>query len=152
MTGVRPEPDEHDLWPAEAPVAEAMASLDLAAPPVAPPARLWARIDAALGREEAAGKGVAVSRLAEGRWRQIAPGVQMKRMWDKRTMLLRCEAGAFVPDHEHRTMEHALVLSGDLVSEFGTFHAGDYHGIPAGGTHNSWTTRTGCVVLVQYAA
>jgi anti-sigma factor ChrR (cupin superfamily) len=152
MNAGRPPKGDEDLWPADAAGQEAMASIDLAVAPVDPPPGLWARIEQALGLEEAQATGVEVSRIGEGKWREIAPGVQMKRMWDKKTVLLRCAPGAFIPDHEHPSFEHALVLSGDLISEFGTFHEGDYHGVPAGGTHQAWTTRTGCLVLVQYAA
>lgn len=151
MTAKRPT-EPQVPWPTDEAGEMAFASLDLAAPAGPPPAGLWAKIEQAMGLDEAAAKGVAVARFGEGKWRQIGPGVQMKRLWDRRTILLRCEPGARVPDHEHPSFEHALVLSGDLVSEFGTFHAGDYHGVPAQGSHQAWITRTGCVVLVQYAA
>ncbi len=138
------DPDASDL---------ALASLDLAQAPVEPPPGLWAAIEARLAAEPAAlASALVAERLTEGRWRQLAPGVRYKRMWSSRTLLLECEPGAVVPDHEHPTYEHALVLSGDLISDLGVFHAGDYHGVPAKGRHSPWTTKTGCRVLVQYAA
>jgi anti-sigma factor ChrR (cupin superfamily) len=124
----------------------ALATLGLAAPPMAPPTGLWARIEAAIAPL------VAVERFAEGRWRDLAPGVRYKRLWSSRTLLLQCQPDAFVPEHEHASYEHAVVLSGDLVSDQGTFHAGDYHGLPQGMIHKPWTSRTGCLVLIQYAA
>jgi anti-sigma factor ChrR (cupin superfamily) len=100
MTAKRPvEPQAPG--PTDETAALALASRDLAAPAPEPPPGLWAKIDQAMGLLEAAAKGVAVARFGEGRWRQIGPGVQMKRLWDKRTVLLRCEPGARVPDHEH---------------------------------------------------
>jgi anti-sigma factor ChrR (cupin superfamily) len=138
----RAKPDDLDLGPEE----RALASLDLAMPPVAPPAGLWARIDAALE-----GPAVSIQRFAEGRWRKMAPGVRAKRVWAD-TLLIECQPGASIPDHPHKSFEHAVVLSGDLVSDRATYLAGDYHGTPEGGSHEVWTTRTGCLVLVQYAA
>jgi anti-sigma factor ChrR (cupin superfamily) len=74
----------------------------------------------------------------------------MKRLWNASTYLLRCEPGATVPHHEHKSFEHGVVISGDLVSDTGSYGPGDYHGTPAGGHHDVWRTRGGCVVLIQY--
>jgi len=120
-----------------------LAGLDLAMPAGEAPARLWNRIARDL-------EGVDGKRLNEGDWREYAPGVEWKRMWDRRTLLLRCRPGSVVPDHEHRAYEHTLVISGDLRIEGLALGPGDYFGTPAGGTHPEWTTRKGCVVLVQY--
>lgn len=125
----------------------ALASLDLAAPAMAPPAGLLARVEAAIDADAP----FVAQRLDGGRWRTLGPGVQMKRVWE-RAFLLKCEPGAVVPDHDHPSFEHALVVSGDLISEMGVFGPGDYHGVPAGAKHRPWTTKAGCVVLVQYAA
>ena len=120
-----------------------LAGLDLAMPSGDPPGRLWTRIARDL-------EGVDEMRLDEGRWRDYAPGVQYKRLWDRNTVLLRCEPGSWVPEHEHRTFEHTLVVSGDLVIGEESYGSGDYFGTPAGGTHPTWTTKKGCVVLVSY--
>lgn len=125
----------------------ALASLDLAAPVMEPPKGLWSRIDAALAAEANS-----LHRFAGGRWRQLVPGIRYKHLWDKNVMLLECQPGAVIPDHKHRTEEHVVVLSGDLVSANDTYLPGDYHITPAGGTHPAWTTRTGCIVLVRHAA
>jgi len=126
-----------------------LASLDLAMPAGEPPGALWARIAGSL--EGATGARIDV-RLDQGRWREFAPGVMYKRLWGRDTVLLRCAPGAWVPAHEHRTFEHTVVVSGDLVIDDETFGPGDYQGTPAGGTHPNWTTKTGCVVLVHYEA
>lgn len=125
-----------------------IAELDLAMPPLDPPSGLWARIADDLAP---APRGPRV-RLAEGRWRTLSAGVQVKRLWGREGFLLRCEPGAVVPPHDHAAFEHATVIAGDLVSEGETFGPGDYLGTPAGGAHEAWTTRTGCIVLVAYAA
>lgn len=139
-----------DPWFVSEAADQALASLDLAAPPVTPPEGLWGRIAEALAPADSR-LPVVVQLLPGGRWRTLGPGVRMKRLWE-RTYLLQCEPGAVVPDHDHPSFEHALVVSGDLVSEFGTFGPGDYHGTPKGSEHAAWTTRSGCVVMVQYAA
>ena len=128
------------------PVERALASLSLAAPPIAPPPGLWARIAGELGGPSAVPAGIEVGRLAEGRWRRLAPGVEIKPLWGKRTFLIRCEAGATVPEHRHRSYEHTLILSGDIEGRHGP---GDYLGAPEG-RHEAWSTRAGCLVLVQY--
>lgn len=125
-----------------------LASLDLAMPADEPPDALWARIAGSLAGD----KGHVGMRLNEGRWREFAPGVEYKRLWSKNTLLLRCAPGTSVPDHEHRSYEHAVMVSGDLVIDDQVYGPGDYQGTPPGGTHPIWTTRKGCVVLVHYEA
>lgn len=129
---------------------EALSALALAAEPMTPPQDLWAKIAGTLAAPDSRTP-VVVQLLPGGRWRRLAPGVRMKRLYE-RAYILQCEPGAVVPDHEHPSFEHAVVISGDLVSEFGTFGPGDYHGVPEGSNHAAWTTRGGCVVMVQYAA
>ncbi|HEX7947010.1 MAG TPA: cupin domain-containing protein [Phenylobacterium sp.] len=141
MSGKREQPP----WFADEETDQLLAGLDLAMPAGEPPRRLWARIAADL-------EGVDGVRLDAGRWRDYAPGVKYKRMWGRQTFLLRCEPGAWVPEHEHGSYEHTVVISGDLVIDDRSYGPGDYQGTPKGGTHPRWTTRTGCVVLVQYEA
>jgi len=132
-------------WFVDEEVDQVLADLDLTLPAGDPPARLWTRIARDL-------EGVDGPRLEDGPWREFAPGVDYKRLWDRNTILMRCKPGAWVPEHEHRTYEHTLVVSGDLTIADQTYGPGDYLGTPAGGTHPRWTTKAGCVVLVQYAA
>ncbi|MGZ5986946.1 MAG: cupin domain-containing protein [Caulobacteraceae bacterium] len=140
-----------EQWIEPTPEERAMASLDMAVPAVTPPASLWARIEARLAAAETIGvPAVAMERLEEGRWRRLAPGVRMKKLWGERTLLIECEPGAVVPAHRHRSFEHSLILSGDVTSDEGDYSAGDYQGMPAGSQHGAWSTRTGCRVLIQY--
>ena len=126
-------------------------SLDGAA--ATPPASLWARIEERLAAAELTSVStLALARFGEGRWRQLAPGVRMKKLWGAHTMLIECEPGAVVPAHRHRTFEHSLILSGDVTGDEGDYGPGDYQGMPAGSQHGAWSTRTGCRVLVQYDA
>jgi len=141
-------PADADLFEASA-VEQALASLSLAAPPIEPPAGLWAKIAGKLGSAGPFPAGIEVAPLAEGKWRQLAPGVEIKPLWGKRTFLIRCQPGAVVPRHRHRTFEHTLILSGDIAAPHGDFGPGDYLGNPEG-WHEAWSTKGGCLVLVQY--
>lgn len=126
-----------------------LAGLDFAMPAADPPVSLWARI---AGGMEGLDLSNTEIRVGEGAWRPYAPGVQYKRLWTRETYLLRCEPGAVVPDHEHRSFEHTVVVSGDLVIDGTTYGPGDYLGTPTGGSHPNWTTKAGCIVLVHYEA
>jgi anti-sigma factor ChrR (cupin superfamily) len=139
-----------EKWVFDPVTDEALADVDFAMPAGDPPPAIWARLAKDLEAPHALEGGLVVNLFEDGRWRELAPGVRMKRMWDKRTFLLRCEPGSSVPAHEHRAFEHAVVISGDLVSNLGVYGPGDYHGVPTGGVHDAWTTRGGCVVLIQY--
>lgn len=139
-----------EIWQDASPMEAARASLDMAAPAVEPPAGLWARIERSLAANDISVAEQALEPYESGAWRKLAPGVRIKRLWGKRTLLIECEPGAVVPAHHHRTFEHSLVLSGDVTSDEGDYRAGDYHGMAAGSDHGAWTTRGGCRVLVQY--
>ena len=143
---------DKERWVIDEESDRALASIDFALPAEEPPPGLMARVERDLQAPHPLEVGLIVSRMDEGRWRPLAPGVEVKRLWDSRTFLMRCEPGSTVPAHEHRAFEHTLVVSGDLVSNLGTYGPGDYHGVPSGGTHDAWTTRTGCVALIQYEA
>ena len=126
-----------------------LAGLDLAMPTEDPPGRLWSRIAASM---EGADLANIELRLPEGRWRDYAPGIRFKRLWTRDTYLLECEPGTVVPDHEHPSFEHTVVVSGDLTIDGVVYGPGDYVGTPKGGTHPNWTTKAGCIVLVHFEA
>ncbi|MFI4950678.1 MAG: cupin domain-containing protein [Caulobacterales bacterium] len=144
---------EAGAWTEPTAVERALGSLDMAMPQVEPPAGLWARIEARLEASQPIRRlGPEVERYEGGTWRTLAPGVRMKRLWGKRTLLIECQPGAVVPAHRHRTFEHSLILSGDVTGDEGDYQAGDYQGMPAGSHHGAWSTRGGCRVLIQYDA
>lgn len=130
-------------------VEDSLAPLSLAAGAVSPPPGLWNRIETAIGSEKEALEGRAITELAEGDWFSVAPGIDGKIMWNGRTTLLRCAAGAILPDHMHDDDEHLLVLSGDLVIGGRTFGGGDYIRSRRGFDRFLHMTRTGCLILTQ---
>ena len=115
------------------------------------PARpgLWQRIEAAVDDADTTGRPATVIRREEG-WRQYSRDVQIKRLWDQNTFLLRCAAGGVLPAHKHRRFEHCIVLEGDMIVAGETYRSGDYHGVPTHVAHNEITSRTGLLMLVRY--
>ena len=86
----------------------------------------------------------------QGKWLRYRPGVEAKRLWNRRTIMLRCRPGAVLPAHDHDEDEHIVVISGDFVVGGRSFGPGDYHRSLAGNAHGDAFTRGGCLLLVQY--
>ena len=126
-----------------------LAPVALALPEAAPGEALWQRIEAAIESEHRPSSGRKVIRREQG-WRQYSPDVQIKRLWDRNTFLLRCDPGGVLPPHEHRSFEHCIVIEGDMIVGGETYRAGDYHGIPANVAHGEIRSRTGLLMLVRY--
>ena len=139
-----------DLSPLDAfGLEERLAPVAMAFPQ--PPARpdLWRRIEAAVDAAEACGPPAIVVRREEG-WRQYTRDVQIKRLWDDNTYLLRCAPGGVLPPHKHPRFEHCVILEGDMVVSGETYRSGDYHGVPAHVAHKEISSRTGLLMLVRY--
>lgn len=128
------------------------APLTGAAGEIAPPAGLLDRVLDALRDESREHEGKFSQAAGEGQWIPYKPGILAKRLWNRRTVMLRCRAGAVLPAHDHGEDEHIIVISGDFVIGGRTFGAGDYHRSPKGRAHGDAFTREGCLLLVQYAA
>lgn len=126
---------------------EALAAVALAMPERRPSPKLWRRIEAAIDSEEAGGF---VNVRREDGWRQYSRDVQIKRLWDDNTFLLRCAPGGVLPAHKHPRFEHCVVIEGDMIVDGETYRSGDYHGVPAHIGHNDITSRTGLLMLVRY--
>ena len=96
-------------------------------------------------------------RAEEGKWEPLVPGIERKVMYFDRarkrvTLLIRAQAGAEFPAHEHDDDEESYVLSGDLSFDDLVLNAGDYHLARAGERHPVGRTRGGCMLLVTAAA
>ena len=129
------------------PFEEMLAPLALAFPERQLPADLWGRIEAAV---DAAERSAFVNLRREDGWRRYSRDVQIKRLWDENTFLLRCAPGGVLPAHKHPHFEHCVVIEGDMIVDGETYLAGDYHGVPAHIAHNEITSRTGLLMLVRY--
>jgi quercetin dioxygenase-like cupin family protein len=135
-------------------VAEA---LPLAAPDLAPQPevrqRLMDRIgaSAAPAREARPTMGTLV-RPHDTAWETPIPGVDIRPLLGKKTMLVRMAPGTYLPEHEHRYGEQCLVLEGSIRSDDMEAHAGDFTYMPAGSTHSTLYSETGCLLLITYTA
>jgi anti-sigma factor ChrR (cupin superfamily) len=82
-----------------------------------------------------------------------APGVEVRRLLGRKTLLVRMQPGAVFPEHEHAQVEQCYVLEGSVTDSDGvTVHAGDFICMPAGITHRPIHTATGCVFLIAYTS
>jgi anti-sigma factor ChrR (cupin superfamily) len=94
-----------------------------------------------------------VVRSGEGAWRTLpAPGISLKVLRDDKetgesTALLRFQAGARFPAHNHPGGEQIFVLEGDLKIGGERLRAGDYLYTPPNGKHAA-STEGGCLFLV----
>jgi hypothetical protein len=127
-----------------------MAPLTATAGEARVPPHLLGRVVAAIEAEQREFAGKAALEAWEGKWLRYRPGIEAKRMWNRRTIMLRCRPGAVLPAHEHGEDEHIVVISGDFVVGGRSFGPGDYHHSPAGNAHGDASTRGGCLLLVQY--
>lgn len=127
-----------------------MAPLAGMAGEIAPPPGLRDRVLTAAmlaGTFEAGGK--QLTPFSSGNWRNVFPGVDMKRLWARGPKLMRCAPASIIPAHEHEGHEHLVVLSGDFLLEGRRFCLGDHLFSPRGTWHDVGTTETGCVLLIH---
>jgi len=113
-------------------------------------ARLLERISASrIPKEE-----MKLVRSGDSPWVALAaPGVEVRRLLGRKTLLVRMQAGAVFPEHEHQQVEQCYVLEGSVTDSDGvTVHAGDFICMPAGITHRPIHTATGCVFLIAYTS
>jgi anti-sigma factor ChrR (cupin superfamily) len=133
---------------------ETVEALPLAAPEVAPRPEVRMRL-----MERIAGKATpAASKATMGtlvrpgdtEWANAAPGVEIRPLLGKKTMLVRMAPGTYLPEHEHRYGEQCLVLEGSIRSDDMEAHAGDFTFMPAGSTHSQLFSESGCLLLITY--
>ena len=130
--------------------ARLLAPLAMASPGIGPPDTLWTRIGRAVDRAEADLPQTVEERLEGGSWREIAPKIEIKQLWDDKTFLVRCGPGGVYPGTPHRLFEHCLIIQGDMLVGEQTYQVGDYHGVPAETAHGAFSSRTGLLMLVRY--
>jgi anti-sigma factor ChrR (cupin superfamily) len=108
----------------------------------------------ARGGAEVLAAGVIVDRGAGGKWRRVGlPGVMVKTLFSDRragreTLLVKCEPGAYIPEHGHGGIEELLVLEGDLTVGETRLGPGDYFRAMPGSAHGDVRSPSGCVCLL----
>jgi mannose-6-phosphate isomerase-like protein (cupin superfamily) len=120
-------------------------------------ARLLERIAASRGAAalgDSAKAGMKLIRSGDSPWIAFpAPGVEVRPLLGRKTLLVRMQPGAVFPEHEHRQVEQCYVLEGSVTDSDGvTVNAGDFICMPAGITHRPIHTATGCVFLIAYTS
>jgi anti-sigma factor ChrR (cupin superfamily) len=120
--------------------------------PVAPPADLWAAIEAGIDGNDLSPENLRIDLFPSGIWATTGIGVRTKLIWDGRSMLIECEPGASIPQHEHWAEERILVISGDVCFADRCYGPGDTIAMHKGSFHGETTTRTGCLFLLSYVS
>ena len=87
-------------------------------------------------------------------WTEAKPGVHVRWLYrspgdDKRTGVVRLEAGARTAPHEHPDLEQIYVLSGAFHDGKRLLSTGDHCVRPPGAVHSAFSEH-GAVVLVIY--
>lgn len=87
-------------------------------------------------------------------WEDLRPGVEAAWLYHDeasgaRAALLRYQAGATVPEHEHLGHEHIFVLRGAQSDGQRTYPAGTFTIFPPGLSHQI-TSTDGCIVLAVW--
>jgi anti-sigma factor ChrR (cupin superfamily) len=89
-------------------------------------------------------------------WQSLStPGVSLKALRSDRetggsTILLKFEAGASFPAHNHPGGEEVYVIEGDIKLGKHELNAGDYLYTPPEGKHAA-VSKNGCLILVSVA-
>lgn len=126
-------------------------------PREAPPAGMFASIEARIAEAKAALPGTVTMRAATYDWQPVSEGIDQAILWvnekAKRTsFLIRMQPGASYASHEHEDDEECLVIEGDLVFGDLVLEAGDFHFAPRGRTHPPAYSPSGCLLFVTAAA
>jgi hypothetical protein len=94
-------------------------------------------------------------RGGDGKWIEIAPGVQFKLLHDDgrvRSFLLRLAAGARLPAHSHSADEACIVVEASARLGDVEVQAGDFHLACEGSVHGEVTSRTGALLFLHGAS
>jgi hypothetical protein len=127
-------------------------ALPLGAPDVAPRRELRQRLMDRIGAPPKPKKPTigTIVRPADTAWTIVTPGVEMRPLLEKKTMLIRMAPGSSLPEHDHEFGEQCLVLEGSLRAGAAEAHAGDFTFMPPGSRHGQLFSETGCLLLITY--
>jgi quercetin dioxygenase-like cupin family protein len=135
------------------PAIAAMIAQALPAPALAAEAR--ARLKA---RVLERASGIHVVRAEEGRWIDVWPGIQIKRLrpaeagHGRETSLWRLAPGSVIPAHRHDDDEECLVLEGSIEQDGIRYSAGDYLHARKGSLHGPLCAPAGALLLIRSRA
>ena len=130
-------------------------ALKPAVPPVAMRARVLARIAHDAEADALQGRAIVTVPASNEGWADLAPKVRGKRVYTDgvaESWLIRLQAGAHAPSHDHPAAEECLVLEGSIrYLEGSTLHAGDYEMVRPGAHHSELVSDTGALLFLRYA-
>jgi anti-sigma factor ChrR (cupin superfamily) len=119
-------------------------------------ARIKARVFERIGKTEqlsAPGRPGFIDVLAEAGWQVLAPGVEMKVLFEDQTArswMVRLQAGSELPPHEHdEGQEECLVLEGDVWLDDRQYGPGDYQIAQRGTWHGRVRSDGGCLLFLR---
>jgi quercetin dioxygenase-like cupin family protein len=119
-------------------------------------ARIKARVlerTAAAAQSMPAGRPGFIDVLAGAGWRVLAPGVEMKVLFEDnaaRSWMVRLQPGSELPPHEHdEGQEECLVLQGDVWLDDRQYGPGDYQIAQRGTWHGRVRTDGGCLLFLR---
>ena len=149
-----------DLRAEASPLDESdLAFLAEALTPIAPDDRVRRRIlsqvlaRVALASNAGSAPGEVLTVRADGGdWVAIAAGARQRVLHDDgrfRTLLVRLEAGANLPPHEHPVEEECFVIEGDIWLSGEHMTRGDYQRVAAGIPHLGIRSEGGCLLHVR---
>lgn len=126
-------------------------------PQEAPPAGMFAGIEARIAAAKAALPGTVTMRASAYEWQPISEGIDQAVLWvnekaNRKSLLIRMEPGARYESHAHEDDEECLVIEGDLVFGELVLKAGDFHFAPKGRTHPPAYSPSGCLLFITAAA
>lgn len=109
-------------------------------------------------QEVAKQTGFSIVRTNDSEWVEAMPGAYYKILHDDGngfdgllSYLFKLDAGFTMHGHGHPFDEETLMLEGDLTMGNITLHKGDFHFAAAGVTHDSVSTKHGCIAFLRGA-
>jgi len=117
---------------------------------------LRARVMARVARDAMDAQLIQTIPAGDEGWAELIPKVHGKRVYTDgvaESWLIRLEAGARAPAHDHPAPEECIVLSGSVRYVGGsTLHAGDYEVVQPGFHHTELVSDAGALVFLRYGA
>jgi len=121
--------------------------------PVAPTSALQTRLFEKIGsiRESKPKPETKIVHPEDGEWVERSPGIKIRFLHGRRTMMVRMDAGARLDTHTHAMDEQCLVVEGIVHQADGLIaHPGDYIFMAKGTTHPPLFSETGALFLIAY--
>jgi len=116
-------------------------------------ARVLERVSAAAQAPQQQGRPGFIDVLADAGWQALAPGVEMKVLFEDgtaRSWMVRLQPGSELPPHEHdEGQEECLVLEGDVWLDDRKYGPGDYQIAQRGTWHGRVRSDGGCLLFLR---